>query len=99
MSSTNSPGRTAASATTRVAHSSVSGYQPHARRDRAVADMTDHVHDGSHATTLGGAARRPQRVSAPPSPAGGRRRFERGRRWWAVFTRETIWLKESGHGD
>src|SRR5207247_11423906 len=46
ISSTSSPGRTAASATIRAAHSSVSGCQPHARRDRTEADMADHVQEG-----------------------------------------------------
>src|SRR5215470_2262516 len=62
ISSTSSPGRTAASATIRAAHSSVSGCQPHARRDRTKADMADHVQEEDHGPTVGGQLHRPQRI-------------------------------------
>ena len=52
MSTTSSPGRTPASATTRAAHSSASACQPHARRDRTEADTTHH-HEGRHGANVG----------------------------------------------
>src|SRR5215471_17842173 len=70
MSSTSSPGRTAASATICVAHSSVSGCQPHARRDRTEADMADHVQEEGHRPKVGGPVHRPPRISAPAGPVG-----------------------------
>ena len=48
MSMTSSPGRTRAAATIRPAQSSVSGCQPHARRDREPADTANHDHHRSH---------------------------------------------------
>jgi hypothetical protein len=51
-SSTSSPGRTPAAATTRAAHSSASRCQPHSRRDRPEAGTTDHQHVATHAPTV-----------------------------------------------
>jgi len=53
MSSTNSPRRTPAAATTRAAQSSASRCQPHARRDRPMAaDTTDHHREDTHPPTV-----------------------------------------------
>jgi hypothetical protein len=51
MSMTSSPGRRSASATVRPAHSSTSGCQPHARRDRPMPDTANH--EDRHAPTVG----------------------------------------------
>lgn len=54
-STTNSPERTPDSATIRAAQSSVSGYQPHWRRDRW-PDTTQHHHEYAHAPKISGHA-------------------------------------------
>ena len=72
MSSTSSPGRTAASATSRVAHSSRSGSHPQARPGRAEADLANRHEEATHA---GHATERRER---PPS------RFQAGARGDAV---------------
>ena len=48
MSSTSSPGRTAASATSRVAHSSRSGCHPQARPGRPEADIANRHEEATH---------------------------------------------------
>ena len=47
------PGRRSASATMRPAHSSTSGCQPHARRDRPVPDTTNRGEEDRHTRTVG----------------------------------------------